>query len=222
MSKEYTRQITALGITPNHGPILYQDDFEHTLNWVKSGGVGDAFLELDPSLAFSGNQSLHLKTRTTDPAENDNIAADLLTYISPSKKLSHAFFFRSPSFDAIKQILFSAGYYDGTDIHDYSIQFNPPTPIWQYRDSGGILQDIPSSALIPRISAWHRFLLNINLNTEKYISFSFDNHFFDLSDLSYHVDTSVTLTHHKTQIKIWAEGAAPADLSVDDFITHEL
>lgn len=222
MGKEYTRQITALGITPNHGPILYQDNFEDVLKWEKVGGVGDSFLELDPSLAFSGNQSLHLKTRTTSPAENDNIAADLYTYISPSKKLSHIFYFSSPAFAAMKQLLTVFSYFDGTNIHDYGIQLNPQTPIWQYRNSGGSLTDIPSSGVLPYNNTWHRFLINVNLNTKKYISLSFDNHFFDLSALSYHTDTDETLTHHKTKIKIWAQGAVPADLSLDDFLIHEL
>lgn len=222
MSREYTRLISVVGNVPAHGPIVLYDDFEHLLKWTKYLGEGDSVFELDPSFSFSKNQSLHIKTRTTDAAENDIIGARLLSYIPPSKRLNLSTHFSCPDYTLIKLLQFWFILFDGTNKHHSLLQLKTATPIWQYRDSIGTAIDVPDSGLLPFDNAWHRIQLLADLNTHKYIHMILDNNLFDLSALTYQHETDPKLTHLEVEIQIRNTGAAPCELHIDDFLLHEL
>lgn len=222
MSQEYTRRISTLGNVPSHGPFIFFDDFESTLKWSKYEGEGDSIFELDPTISYSKNQSLHLKTRTENAAESDIIGAKILLYMSPSKKLNQAIHFKSPDFTKLSHLQFWFTLFDGSHQHYATLQLRPADPKWQYRTDEVFMEDIPDSAFLPLDDAWHRLQLQADLNTNKYISMIFDNHLFDLSGLSYYHTTSDILTHFDITIEIHTAGASPCELHIDDFLLHEL
>ncbi|MBA7609566.1 hypothetical protein ES703_16757 [subsurface metagenome] len=222
MSKEYTRRIAILGNVPSHGPFVYFDNFEQLLKWTQYEGIGDAIFELDPTTAYSGNQSLYLKTRTTGATTNDKIGAEILLYMTPSRKLNQAIHFRSPDFTKIKRILFWFTLFDGSNQHYATVQFLPNDPLWQYRDFETAMQDIPDSAYNLLVNAWHRLQLQADLNTHNYISMIVDNHHHNLSTLGYYFGAEDTLTHFKIRIELHTIGSDPCELYIDDFLLHEL
>ncbi|GAI99933.1 unnamed protein product, partial [marine sediment metagenome] len=88
MSKEYTRSHTIYGNVALAGQIMDHDDFESLLKWVKFEGEGDSIFELDPTLAKHGNQSLYIKTRTTDAAIGDEIGAFRRTHCGLTQNMA--------------------------------------------------------------------------------------------------------------------------------------
>ncbi len=223
MSKEYTRLIAVLGNVPSHGPYLYFDDFEHLLKWTKFAGEGDSIFELDPTVAYSQNQCLYIKSRTTNAAEDDVIGAHIYTYLSPSLKLNQSIHFKCPDFTKTKTIIFYFIHYDGTYAHSAAVQFLPNTPKWQYRDINGDFQDIPLSAYSLHYNAWHRLQLEVNHNTHKYVSMTINHLHFDLFDLNYLLNPDdSTPTCFYSIINFSTIGAAPGELRIDDFLLHEL
>ncbi len=222
MSREYTRRISTLGSVPTHGPFTAFDDFESILKWVQNVGTGDSIFELDPTIANSGNQSLHLKTRTTAAAEDDLIGAIMYTHMLPSKKLNQSILFRSPDFTKIKEIKFFFDFYNIPLRHFAQIIFLPNTAKFQYADHENIPQDIPDSDIKPYPDAWHRIQLLADLNINKYIALIFDAHYFDLSHLKLFTDSHLLNTYFLTYINIATIGAAPCELYLDDFLLHEL
>ncbi len=222
MSREYTRRISVLGQVPSHGPFTFYDDFEGILKWTKNIGAGDSIFELDPTIANSGNQSLHMKTRTTGAAEDDTIGAIIHTHMLPSKKLNQSVLIRSPDFTKIKSIEY---YFDLFNIplhHFAQILFFPNTAKFQYTDHNNVLQDIPDTDRKPAPNAWHRIQLLADFNSDKYISLIFDSHFHDLSQFEIHNPGYTIHTFFESFINITTIGAAPCELYIDDFLIHEL
>jgi len=222
MSREYTRLISVLGTTPSHGPFIYHDDFEHLLKWTKYAGVGDAIYELDPTIAYSKNQSLYLKTRTTGAAEDDQIGTLMYLYMTPPKKLNYAFHFRSPDFTKIKKIRFYFILLDGVNRHYPTIIFYPNTPQWQYHDSADAPQNIANAIYPLQNLAWHRVQLLADLNSDKYIALKIDSRYYDLSAFSLYHPTAGTPMHLYVHIDMYTIGASPCEMHIDDFLIHEL
>ncbi|MBA7545414.1 hypothetical protein ES705_37782 [subsurface metagenome] len=222
MSREYTRRIAIVGNVPAHGPIIYYDDFEDLLKWSKLGGEGDSIFELDPTDAFSKNQSLYMKTRTASAAEDDLIGAYRYLYMLPSKKPNQAIHFKALTFTTIKHLIFRFILYDGVNQHSAGVRFVPGTPTWQYKATDLSWPAIPDSGYPLAINTWHRIQLQIDLNTNKYLSLIVGHRHLDLSAFQYFFDPDTTDSHMYNIIEIETIGAAPCELRIDDFLLHEL
>lgn len=222
MSKEYTRRISTLGNVPSQGPFIFFDDFEALLKWTKYDGPGDSIYELDPTIAYSGNQSLHIKSRTTNATENDIIGTRIKLFMTPSKKLNQSMIFRSPDFTKIKTIDFYHTLDDTLTLHFPTIRFSPAGPKWQYLDSAGDPQDIPGAIYPLSVNAWHRLHLLADLNTNKFISMSIDSRHYDLSNISIEAYSPGVNMYLDITAFIVTAGAAPAEIYIDDFLVHEL
>ncbi|MBA7479416.1 hypothetical protein ES707_14850 [subsurface metagenome] len=222
MSKEYTRLVSIVGEIPFANQIVFHDDFEHTLQWTKGGGVGDSIFELSPNISKHGNQSLHLKTRTTGAAQSDAINAERFMHLRPSKLLNLIYNFYSPNLTKAVQINLYFTFADGTNAHESSIRFNPNAPDWQYMPQGKSFTTIAGSELALNNLAWHQAILRVNFATQKYLTLQVDHLLFDLSALSYHISTSGAGLYLGTKIEIVTVDASPAELYIDDVTLHEI
>ncbi|MBA7633908.1 hypothetical protein ES703_41479 [subsurface metagenome] len=222
MSREYTRQISVIGNVASHGPVILFDDFESLLKWGIYSGEGDSIFELDPTLAYYGNQSLYMKSRTTDAAEDDIIGANRRLYMSPALKLNQAVHFLSPDFTKINKIVFYFTLADGAVIHYPTVVFDPNTPLLQYHDFENNPQTVPGTNYKPAINTWHRLQLLANLVSNRFIGITLDSHFYDLSPYSLYTYANPASTRLDIYLMIYTAGAAPAELYIDDFLIHEL
>ncbi len=222
MSKEYTRSVNVLGQIPVAGQLVFYDDFEKNLHWIKSGTGGDDIFELDPTLSKHGNQSLYMATRTADAALDDFIVASRRFYLLPSKVMSIFSNFRFPDHSLMKIFTTNFLWHDGITTHTAYLRFTPNTPKWEYLNSTGGLTEIPSLALKLSNNAWHLFHLKVNFSTGHYLSLQVDHQVIDLSDIPLSIsgtsdDTSMLLQH-----EIGTIGASPTDINIDDVLVHEL
>ena len=222
MSREYTRRISVVGNVPSHGPFIFFDNFEDLLKWTKYDGPGDSIYELDPTIAYSGNQSLYIKSRTTGAAEDDIIGTRIQLHMTSPKKLNQAMHFRSPAWEKIKKLQFYHTLDDALTLHTPTIQYLPNVPKWQYFDTNNVAQDIPGATYRLLGNAWHRLQLLADLNSDKYISMMIDSRYYDLSAFSLFTDTPGTGMYLDVIINTFTMGAEPSELYIDDFLIHEL
>ena len=222
MAKEYTRALTTLGIIPIAGQIILHDDFEQLLKFTQLLGEGDSIFELDPSLCKQGSQSLHLKTRTAEAAIGDAIQANTLTHLLPSKILTFIGSFRLPSNTTPAFLQFAFTFDDGSVAYVSAVNFNPNTPDWEYQTTGSALISIPGSDIQLAPLCWHQVILKIDFATKKYISFSVDNLFADLSSIALDTTGSASQITFTPAFTIETAGAAPTEVNFDEFIIHEI
>ena len=221
MSKEYTRRFSSIGNIPSHGPFIFFDDFEDLLKWTKYEGTGDSIFELDPTVAYSKNQSLYMKTRTTGAAVDDIIGAIIETYMLPTLELNASIHFQYPNITKVKRIAFLFTFYDGTRKHIPEIHFFPNTPIWQYKGLDGDMHNIPDSAYSLRHGVFHRIQLLSNLNTDKYIALIIDNHYHNLSAYDIYNSPFAQFIYINLLISVTTFDTSPAELYIDDFLLYE-
>ncbi len=223
MSKEYTRALTVFGSVPFAGSIIFHDDFEGILRWISSGTGADPLIELDPSTSFHRNQSLYLRTRITDPAANDDVAAVFYSHLLPSKTLTCTLHFHLRDLLPLKTFELILHYFDGTDKYTAAVRWIKDPAAWEYLDSEGAHPDlnIPEPTLHPL--AWHILTLRVNFFTLQYIDFKINNQLINMDSIALcptlEDTTPVTLA---TQISLITAADAPASANIDELILHEL
>lgn len=222
MAKEYIRPTVILGQLPIAGQVVLTEDFENLLNWTKVGGEGDSIFELDPTISKQGNQSLHLKTRTTSADTGDIIGAQRLLHLLPSKVMSFLFSFLTPSLALINDITLQFQWNDYVTVHTASFRFKPNTPIWEYYGTDEEFHDIPTLAIELYQDSWHLTNLKINLAADRYISLQVDHLKSDLTGIAVHTTTPSPASYLKTLIQFSTIGTTPAELYLDDILIHEI
>lgn len=185
MSKEYTRRQALIGLAPIGGPVVLYDDFSGTLKWTKTDGAGDSIFELDPGVAYVGDQSLYIKPRTTAAAENDAISATRYVPLTPSLKLTMTCFIR-PSANGTTMKYFSLGFLRTIPNVQWkgSVRYDAPNDIFQYQDIAEAWQDITGSDLLYTQDKFHRFSMSLDFLNNEYLSFSFNENFHNLAGLA--------------------------------------
>ncbi len=222
MGKEYTRTLSILGLLPIAGSVIFFDDFEHNMNWTKFVGVGDYILELDPNISKQGKQSLHLKTRTTGAATNDELIITRHVHLLPSKVVSLLSNFLFPDYSKILHVMFTIEWYDGINSNISRVKFSPNTPKWEYFDSGGEYQNLPDLAIGLSNDGWHNLQLLCNFSTSKFLSLQVDHLLVDLSAHALRVvEVPADLRLHLT-IDLKTIGNNPAQMRIDNIMLHEL
>lgn len=222
MGKEYTRQITTVGIIPVADQILILDDFSGLLKWTKGIGAGDDIFEIDPTFAYKGDQSLHMKTRTTGASSNDEISAERSIFMSKSKVLSFSIPFYLPALDTQKYVQFSFQWTDDTNAHSCLLQYYPATPDWRVNTASGVYTPIPGTDVDLYPSTWHLMILKANFAADKYISLQIDHLLFDLSTLPIYAFGSETDIRLLISLYLITSGAAPTEIYFGEVLVHEL
>ncbi|MBA7673082.1 hypothetical protein ES703_81270 [subsurface metagenome] len=222
MGREYRRLVTILGSVPVADQILIHDDFSGLLKWSKADGVGDAIFEIDPTIAYKGNQSLRMKTRTVGASEYDVISAERSIFMSRSKVLSFSIPFYLPSLTTQKRVQFSFQWTDDTDNHSCILQYDPSVPEWNVNTASGVQTPIPGSDFDLYAATWHLMILKANFAADNYISLQVDHLLFDLSTLPMYAFGSPTDIRLQCQLQILANGAAPTEIYFGEILVHEL
>ena len=222
MAEEYTRRSTVLGILPIAGQLIFADNFEGLLQWRETGFGGDTIFELDPTVAFTGNQSLYMKTRLTGPAAGQTVTADRNLYFHPSKLLTFSSHFLMPDPTLIERVLFSLLWYDGVTRHRAQVVYFPNTPKWTFLDSAGDATDISGFDVELNLLAWHEVTLKVDFLNDRYLFLQADHLFADLPAQALEPFIQATPTYIQASISIATIGAAPCDLNIDNIALHEL
>lgn len=222
MGKEYTRVFTIAGHPALSPGIICLDDMDQLLKWAQYSGPGDSIFELDPSVSYTGNNSLHLKSRTTTATDGDQIGADRHLHYPSSQKVTYNFLFRpnNPSFTEF--ISFDCSFFDGVDKHWADIRFYPNVPNWQYLNSGGTYTIIPNSAFKIHTDAWGLFSMTIDFTTKEYVNAIINSHPLLSRRTPIFSDTNGSIEHLFVRLLLEAIGANPVEIYLDSFTAIEI
>ncbi len=221
MSKEYTRRLSILGSIPRHGPIVFFDDFEDLLKWVFTATGADFIAELYTNLALYGNQSLHLKTRTTGTADGDSVIADVFISMHDSQTLKLTAPFRITSLTDLEFIGIQFSLFDGTNENRAGIFYYGNTPDLRYWDATGNRVPITGSGQTLRADIWHTFHLLVDMSSGSYISAGVNQNIFSLAGVPFLESADATNSSLKVSLRIEAAGATPAEAYFDEFLITE-
>ncbi len=222
MSKEYTRIFTIAGHPALAPGIICLDDMSGLLKWDPIFESGDAIYELDPSKAYSGNQSLRLKTRVEGAAVGDKIGVQRRLHYPVSRKVTYTWVFRQTNLGSAEFITFECSFFDGTKQHYADIRYFPGVPNWSYRNSGGTYTPLPDTAITLFTGSWNLLSMTIDFSTDEYVNATLNNHILLSSRVALHVNGSTSAEYLFARIYLETAGAEATDTSLDSFTAIEV
>lgn len=211
-----------LGEVPSLGPVLLFDNIEDLFKWVESGSGGDSVFEKITTVAYNGSACLHMKTRTTNAAADDTVAATRKLYQRPGKRYRIELIFRYEVMANTRGFKVGFSIYDGTNKHDGYVVFNAVTERWYYYNSAGVETELTGFAYTPVQAGWHRFVLDIDVASGKYIQAIVDSREYDMSTLSFKVAAQAGGSTFDVFFELTAEDTTPPEAYYDDVLVMEI
>lgn len=222
MGKEYERQIMVLGEVPSLGPVLLFDDMEGLLKWAQVGDLGDDVFEKSAAVAFNGSASLHIKTRTTNSAEDDETSGQRILFERPGLRYSIECIYQFLVQGDTKGVWFKVEMSDGALRHRIELKFVAISSKWQYRNSGNTFTDVPGGAQGLLEAGWHRIRFEFDQNKKEYIKMVSDGLEVDLTGISYYTGAEVADRWLDVQVGIIAAAVGPVEGYFDDVLLLEI
>lgn len=223
MGKEYTRAVSIKALLPLSDQVVFYDDFSSLLKWSMFGALGNYILELDPSDAKHGSQSLYMATRSTGAIASDHISAQRLSHLLPSKILAFTCSFKYPTFANFDTLKFEFHLYNGAAYQQAVARYTRVSNIWSIVDPAGGMTNLTGITIPPGEGAWHIFTLIINFATSKYLSIQVDSEIEDISANDTRLVTpDTTQPHLLTRVDIKNQTTTQTVLNIDEIMVHEL
>lgn len=222
MGKEYAREITVMGSVPHLGPVLLYDDMESLFKWVKAGGAGDSVFEKSDTVAYNGTSSMHMKTRATDAAENDEIAGWRDTFLRPGKRYRVECLFMPDASGQSKFVLIEPKIWDGTTYHLLGVRWDEAGSKWQYRAAGPVWSDIPGGGQTLVADQFSRMLLEWDQNLKTYSRLVCQGLEIDMSGLGYSYVADGVPTLMRLDLGMTAGAAPPGEVYFDEVLVMEI
>jgi len=222
MGSEYIRQIMVLGLVPSLGPVVLFDDIEDLFKWVEGGTGGDTVFEKIATVAYNGSACLHVKTRTTNAAANDNILATRSTFQRPGRRYRLDVLFRLEVLANCKMLTFRCRTYDGSNLHTVAIRYDPQNTKWQYMNLAGAETDIVGGSQNLVAAGFHRLLVEWDESKGEYTKFICDGLEIDMSGLAYSKSASAGAVRILLDLEIKAQSTTPPEAYFDDVLVMEI
>lgn len=201
--------------------VLCMDDCVGAMNWTKSGTGGDDLLEHAAAAAFFGATGLHLKTRTTDAAQNDSIVAQKNFDFPASGLLVYRAKLNSPSLAAANSISLQTNACAADTLNSFSLNYNPAGPALYYIASGGNPIELTGANIEITDNQWQTIEIVLNLLTMTAISVTWCGHTYDLSGVGMFIGIPDSATYTQLRISLITTAAAPAELYADAIYAGE-
>jgi len=221
MGKEYLQKSLVLGALPITDTVIFFDDFEGVLDWLKDGTGTDYVVKRTTARKDTGSFSLYLQTKATTPAAGDYVKAYKESYFTPAKRYIYQAMFRLPSVADLDKVEFTHHYRDGSNRHTISIIYLGPEVKWQYYDTTGTYADIPGGTQVLAGGKWYRLTLTVNLLIGEYEELVVGSTRIDMSGVRYYKIPDSTAEHLSIELAIANEGATQIDCYFDNIIIRE-
>lgn len=216
MAKEYTRATTVLGSLPVAASVLYHQTFDHLVSVIIGSLVGDSTVELDPSISFSGPNSLLMKTRAVGAAADDSITISDLLPLPPSKQTLFTLRFSSPNMSPTKTLTFTFEFLDGTARFVAVLIYDQAAKTLSYVDEGGSPVVIASFSAVLVSNMFHFLAISIDFASNRWVAVQFNDLLVNLSGVP--LQTSAVAASARAQFFIEGvtAGAATLALNIDE------
>jgi len=194
MGQPYVREVQVTGLIEKLGRVQFADDLEDLFKWRGTGTGVDWVVEKSTTVAFTGNASLHVKTKATTPAPGDNVFAAFDMGLPYSKQLSAELVWKVVKNADTDAVYFRFTLYDGTTAKYAILRWLPPEGKWQYYAPDATYKDVPGGEQRLFENRFHRLKMKVDFEKNRYINLRSDDKMFDLSDLSFYVTASTVDT----------------------------
>jgi len=149
--------------------VLLEDSFEFDRSvvdpWIAEGDAGGSRDGDDTSKPHEGVKNLKIVTHTD---LNDAYGAYRLFGLTPSLKIRFEGDFQFKSTTDNKLVDFTFIYYDGTNLHEATLRFDPVNGKWQYKKSDGTFADISGGGQALAQLAYHHIVITVDFDNHKY------------------------------------------------------
>jgi len=165
--------------------VLLEDTFEFDRStvdpWTGEGDSGGSYDSDETGHPFEGSKNLKVVTHTD---LNDTYGAYRLFGLTPSLKILFEGVFQFKSATDNKYVDFTFIYFDGTNLHEATLRYDPVNQKWQYKNSAGSFVDITSGGQKLRAQAYHHVKITVDFDNNKYGYLLCDDKKFDLTSIS--------------------------------------
>jgi len=173
--------------------VLLEDSFEYDRStidpWIGEGDAGGSVDGDATNAPHKGVKNLKVVTGTT---QNYAYGAYRLHGLTPSLKILFEGDFQFKSTTDNKLVDFVFIYYDGTNLHEATLRYDPVNGKWQYKKSDGTFADVSGGAQALRALAYHHVVITVDFANGKYGYIICDDKKLDLRALSIYTAADTT------------------------------
>lgn len=198
-----------------NGDVIWMDDFESNLEkWSHVTSGTGALVELSAAAARNGGLSCLLKT-----GDAVNNLATIIHLGPPPVKSKVGLEVSFTVDDDLNYIYFRMLCYDGTNIHEINIRYDPANTTLAYRDSAGDWQNITTTLHLQEGSSmFHTIKIVVDLVNEEYCYIILDNINYDLSGIAYRLTGSEAAPSLYIDVRAYAGVDDNVSVYIDDVI----
>ena len=216
MGQEYTRTLNIISDGAPNATIQLYDDLNGGLMWEKDTGLGDCVIELTTTKGFSYLRSLHLKTRTTDAAEGDDVTVSRSFPYPGQLKIAVEALFYIADISKLQSICLSCNYANGVNAYLSELMWLAADNKFYFRTGEETSYEIPN-AIQPLLSgAWQKISFEIDVNTNQYIKAIINNISYPTPNISIQNQGAFTYVVSSILLSIITIGAEPAEAWFDN------
>lgn len=201
--------------------VLLLEDCEGTFTWTVAGTGGDDVHAFATTAAWQGTYGMHLRTRTTLAAADDDLTVTKLMPMPESGLLVARLRIASPDPTAVKSVQIALLANAGANSYVGQLKFAPNTPTVEYVNAAGALVDLPTLATICPADAFQVVELALDVLTMQYIYVLVNGVRVDLAAVPLWDIGAVAARYSYISILVEAIGAAPATLYADNIYVGE-
>lgn len=221
MGQEYIRNSLNFGGIDKGSGVLLFDDCETTLNWSKSGTGGDDVCEISDTKSHFQSKSLHIKTRTTDAADNDYIKITKMCPISKTGIVTARCFINFPDISNVEKFIFNFTFGNTINRYEANFSYRPNVPDFNYYNAAGTETDINELKFNAIDNAWLLFEASFDILNNVYNSVSINNIKKELTDIPLYDKGAYALFYASFSFWLYATAEAPAEAYIDNISLRE-
>jgi hypothetical protein len=201
--------------------VLLLEDCEGAFTWSIIGTGGDDVHTFAAAAAFMGAYGMQLKTRTTNPAENDYVEAYKFMGFPESKLVVVRLRWASPDLTKVKSFVVDLYLRDGATTWQASLRFDTVNHLVKYLNAAGGSTTIVGMGWTEYPLQFVTAELVIDANAMEYLSVMANGVRAELPDQGLYEVGAETYRACDVGLTVTAAGAAPAEVYVDSVYVGE-
>jgi hypothetical protein len=201
--------------------VLLLEDCEGTFNWIVDGTGGDDVHAFATAAAFMGTNGMQLKTRATNPAEDDNLCVKKWVGFPESGLLVVRMRLCMVDVSAFGSVQLWGEVADGETAYAWEFWIMPGMGHCYYHSAAGPLVAIDGLDAMPVDASWFLVEAVLDLKAMEYVSLTVNGVRADLAGLAIVTGEAATERYNCVAITIATAGAAPCELYADHIYVGE-
>lgn len=221
MGRDFLPDFQLLSTSHFSKGVLLLDDMEGASVWTISGTGADYDGLFAGAADFFGSKGLRLRTRATDPAEDDYVQALRFIPFPRTELVVYRVHIGLPDVSRTKSMEILGEYVDGSNQRIFGLRYCPNEPALKYLNSGGTYTEISGYDQTASDNQWWIMELVVQFESFKYVECTFNGITTDLSAYAIQNGGASAARYHQVILRHIAAGAAQASAHVDNAYAGE-